>query len=77
MRVHAVTPKLHKINGLFYCRPCQYVNNVQVDLFKAGITSNVSTILAQFTIVCKVFTKLKRINNKFNMSYEEQIDHSL
>ena len=55
----------------FYFRPCQYVNYLQVDLFNAGIASNVATILNQFTKVCKVFTKLKKINNKIKMSYEE------
>ena len=67
-------PQLKNQTDYFYFRPCQYVNYLQVDLFNAGIASNVSTILTQ---VCKVFTKLKNINNKFKMSYEEQIDKSL
>ena len=44
----------------FYFRPCQYVNDIQEDLFNVGIASNVSTILTQFTKVCKVFSKLKK-----------------
>ena len=53
------------------------MNDIQEDLFNAGIASNVSTTLTQITKVCKVFTKLKNINNKFKMSYEERIDKSL
>ena len=70
-------PQLKNQTNYFYFRPCQYVNDIQEDLFNAGIASNVSTILTQFTKVCKVFTKLKDINNKFKISYEEQIDKSL
>ena len=70
-------PQVKNQTDYFYFRPCQYVNYIQVDLFNAGIASNVSTILTQFTKVCKVFTKLKNINNKFKRSYEEQIDKSL
>ena len=70
-------PQLNNQTDDFYFRPCQYVNYVQVDLFNSGIVSNVSTILTQFTKVCKVFTKLKNINKQFKMSYEEQIDKSL
>ena len=70
-------PQLNNQTDYFYFRPCQYVNDIQIYLFNAGIASNVSTILTQFTKVCKVFTKLKNINNKFKMSYEEQIDKSL
>ena len=72
-------PQLKNQTDYFYFRPCQYVNEryIQEDLFNAGIASNVSTILTQFTKVCKVFTKLHNFNNKFKMSYEEQIDKSL
>ena len=64
-------PQLKNQTDYFYFRPCQYMNYIQEDLFNAEIASNVSTILTQFTKVCKVFTKLKNINNKFKMSYEE------
>ena len=68
-------PQQNNQTDYFYFRPCQYVNDIQEDLFNAGIASNVSTILTQFTKVCKVFTKFKKnINNKFKMSYEEQIE---
>ena len=63
-------PRLKNQMDFFYFRPCQYVNDIQVYLFNAGIVSNVSTILTQFTKVFKGFTKLKNINNKFKMSYE-------
>ena len=51
-------PQLKNQTNYFYFRLCQYVNDIQEDLFNAGIASNVSTILTQFTKVCKVFTKL-------------------
>ena len=70
-------PQLKNQTDYFYFRPCKYMNYIQEDLFNAGIASNVSTIRTQFTKVCKVFTKLKNINNKFKRSYEEQIDKSL
>ena len=53
-------PQLNNQTDYSYFRPCQYVNYIQVDLFNAGIASHVSTILTQFTKVCKVFTKLKK-----------------
>ena len=53
-------PQLKNQKDYFYFRPCQYVNDIQEDVFNAGIASNVSTILTQFTNVCKVFTKLKK-----------------
>ena len=43
-------PQLNNQTDYFYFRPCQYVNYIQVDLFNAGIASNVSTILIQFTL---------------------------
>ena len=72
-------PQLKNQMDYFCFGPCQYVNYIQVYLFNAGIESNVSTIFTQFTKVCKVFTKLKKINNRFKikMSYDEQIDKSL
>ena len=51
------TPQLKNQTDCFYFRSCHYVNYIQVDLFNAGIASNVSTILTPFTTVCEVFTK--------------------
>ena len=42
-------PQLKNQTDYFYFRPCQYVNDIQVDLFNAGLASNVSQILTQFT----------------------------
>ena len=53
-------PQLKNQMDYFHFRPCQYVNDIQEDLLNAGIASNVSTILTQFTKVCKVLTKLKK-----------------
>ena len=38
-------PQLKNQMDYFYFRPCQYVNDIQVDLLNAGITSNDSTIV--------------------------------
>ena len=57
MNVIIHIPQLKNQMDYFYFRPCQYVNDIQVDLFNAGIASNVSTLMTQFTKVCKVFTK--------------------
>ena len=62
-------PQLKNQTDFIYFLPCQYVNDIQVDLFNAEITSNVSTILTQFTKVCKVFTK--------NENYQQSIKNVL
>ena len=68
--------ELNQINFIYF-RPCTYVNFIQVDLMHAGIASNVSKILTQFTQTCKLFTRLKRIHNQLILSYEEKFNESL
>ena len=65
--------ELNQINFIYF-RLCNYVNYIQVDLMHAGIASNVSKILPQFTETCKIFTRLKRIHNQLRLSNEEKIN---
>ena len=68
--------ELNQTNFIYF-RPCDYVNYIQADLMHAGIASNVSKILTQFTQTCKIFTRLRRIHSQLRLTYEEKIDESL
>ena len=55
--------ELNQTNFIYF-RPCDYVNYIQADLMHAGIASNVSKILTQFTQTCKIFSRLRRIHSQ-------------
>ncbi len=55
-----------------YFRPCSYINLFHVDLAQASIL-NSTRVLDQFNALCKMFSKLKRLNTKLKDSFENKI----
>ena len=70
-------PTIKESNGLLLCSTMQVYELYTRRLIQCGNCSKCFNNTDSITKVCKVFTELKNINNKFKGSYEEQIDKSL